>query len=80
MHEGRKAVAEHGAEHARQHRLAATGRAGQQRAAAAILDHVTQFQQCGLMRLGRVVELRIGQVLERLLPELPIGFIHDGNP
>ena len=70
MHERRALRGQHAAEHGRQQGFARARRAGQQRRAAAVLDGVSQLQQRRLVRFGRIVEARIGGVLERFLRQI----------
>ena len=49
-------------------------------AAAAILQGVAEFQQGGLVRFARIVELWIGVVLERPPLKLPVGLVHFQAP
>ena len=72
----RESLAQTLGQHGRDERLADAGRAGQQRAAAMVLDGVAEFAEGRLMRLAGIIEARVGDVLERLLLQLPIGFIH----
>ncbi len=59
-----------------QQRLAAAGRAAQQRRPLAILDGVPQLEHRPLMAFARVIAARIASVFKRAAIELPVRFVH----
>ena len=64
------------AQHGRYEGFARPGRSGQEGRAAAVFHGVAQLQQRRLVRFGGVVKPRIGGVLEGLLLQSPVGFVH----